>query len=472
MTNISTARPPARGHRRSTACRRRCRPCRHSSDAGSPGTQPAAARVTGRTRDEPCGWSAAAACGPTRSRPRIMASLANSAGWSTARSRLSQFRLPFTLIPTGCRSGSAARRQGHSAEPPKVGVGSFMITTAPTTPMPRTAAASRSGRSQPVRHVRVHAGRRTAVITPTTSRGHRAEHQVVAGGSESTARSHGGRGRPVREGAARGVRLQGPGARSRHDRPPSPLLRQFAYGRGEYSARGVVGVHVLVLPGPAAPASPGPREAAAGNGLRHGTVVSVAAIGFVTGTVGACWANASAITSRSTPSSTARAGRSQPVEGRALGLPAGDARPPSRTRAVHRRRRRFVGVVDPAHAAALGRWSGSCGPNYTVAETVANRAGRRTYDRASAAAARALAKVVGPPGDVAEHLASSSAESRRASMKARSTSTSSTTPKIERAGDKGEPDGPGPLDDLACSTSRSVAGSSTLVTGRWPGPRE
>ena len=85
------------------------------------------------------------------------------------------------------------------------------------------------------------------------------------------------------------------------------------------------------------------------------------------------------------------------------------------------------------------------------------------YDRASAAAARALATLCGAAGGMSDSLASSRAESRRCSMNARSTSRSSTTPTMDRPGvPRVKPIARAPSTTSASSTIRSVAGSATL----------
>src|SRR5215207_4229264 len=79
-------------------------------------------------------------------------------------------------------------------------------------------------------------------------------------------------------------------------------------------------------------------------------------------------------------------------------------------------------------------------------------------DRASAAAASALATLCGTAGETSVILASSSAESRRCSTKARSTSRSSTMPSIEMSGmPRVKPMARAPSTTSASSTSRTAA---------------
>ena len=104
-----------------------------------------------------------------------------------------------------------------------------------------------------------------------------------------------------------------------------------------------------------------------------------------------------------------------------------------------------------------------CGPSRTVRSPSRTAVAGTPYDRARAAAASALATLCGAAGEMSLTVASSSAESRRASMKARSTSSSSTTPNIEGPGTpRVNPMARAPSTTSASSTSRSVAGSSTL----------
>ena len=235
---------------------------------------------------------------------------------------------------------------------------------------------------------------------------------------------------------------------------------------------------LLAQPGASSTVSPGRAIEAAAATACTMALVSVAAI-IRTGTSGACRASEPAITSRSIPSSTAARSRAPCAVTRSskvvplawppaiqTTLPAGSS-----------------GAVEPNERSAASAACGLvalesstqrtpsrsvtvwilCDPRVTLRRPSRTATGSTPNERARAAAASALATLCGASGTMSETLASSSAESRRCSMKARSTSRSSTTPSIEGAGvPRVNPIARAPSTTSASSTMRSVTGSWTL----------
>ena len=187
------------------------------------------------------------------------------------------------------------------------------------------------------------------------------------------------------------------------------------------------------------------------------------------GTSGACRARAWAMISRSVPSSTAPRslspmGSDQLVERGAFGLTSGDPHHGAEGAQRGIGGVGLVAVIHPGDPMAFQHGLDLVRANRDRLQSFADRRRRaRRTSEASAAAASALATLCGAAGLTSLTLASSSAESRRCSMKARSTSRSSTTPSIDNPGVPSvKPIARAPSTTSACSTICSVTGSATL----------
>ena len=192
----------------------------------------------------------------------------------------------------------------------------------------------------------------------------------------------------------------------------------------------------------------------------------------MTGTSGACRESASAITSRSRPSSTtprsrSRTGEHQVVEPGALGQPAGD--PDDRVVGLQRGlggvRVGGLGVVDPGDAVALAPRPRSGGRR---AGRPAARRGPRPGRRRASGPARPRPgrwRRSAAPGEARSAIVQSSAALvSRCSMKARSARMSSTRPTMPDAGHaEGEADRAGALDHVGLADQPLGLGVGDVV---------